>query len=409
MNQILDYNPNKSSSGGSSKSDKIVRVFAIFLALFAVCLLGVGGYSYISNKGKTEVANTPGNATEPVIEVEEQENALIIKVSHDKAIKEMVYNWNDEKESRKTYNGETEIETQINLLAGENTLNIIVTDIDGVEAKYSNTYVSDVGEDKEKPVIDTEVNGNKLIITATDETEMDFVTYRWNNDVEQKVEVEAAGQKTIQFEIEILKGKNDLMIVAVDKNNNSESKEANYTGVTKPDINITVSAEKDHVDIYIAHETGIKEVLLQINGVDQTVDLGPEVRTSANIGFEISGQKNTIKVVAISLDNTKTEAEEEIVNENFAVDDVEITIERSLENPKQANISFNSREGTKTIRLNLNDMDIPINLPDDVDPALITTGSFPIDLANGNNRITVTIVKPNDIEKTETKEIYVEE
>ena len=37
MNQILDYNPNKSSGGGTSGSDKIVRGFAVILAIFAIC------------------------------------------------------------------------------------------------------------------------------------------------------------------------------------------------------------------------------------------------------------------------------------------------------------------------------------------------------------------------------------
>ena len=41
MNQILDYNPNKSSgSGKASGSDKVVRIFAIILIVFAVCLVG---------------------------------------------------------------------------------------------------------------------------------------------------------------------------------------------------------------------------------------------------------------------------------------------------------------------------------------------------------------------------------
>ena len=35
----------------------------------------------------------------------------------------------------------------------------------------------------------------KLIVTATDETALDFVTYRWNNDEEQKVEAEGDEQK----------------------------------------------------------------------------------------------------------------------------------------------------------------------------------------------------------------------
>ena len=48
MNQILDYNSGQ-NSGGSSNSDKIVRVFAILIIIFALALCGVGIYGKIKN------------------------------------------------------------------------------------------------------------------------------------------------------------------------------------------------------------------------------------------------------------------------------------------------------------------------------------------------------------------------
>ena len=44
MNQILDFDPNKKSGGSSSGSDKVVRVFAILLVIFAIGLLSSGAY-----------------------------------------------------------------------------------------------------------------------------------------------------------------------------------------------------------------------------------------------------------------------------------------------------------------------------------------------------------------------------
>lgn len=53
MNQILDYNPNKNSgSGKSSSSDKIVRIFAVILVIFALCLVGSGIYGMYKNQKK---------------------------------------------------------------------------------------------------------------------------------------------------------------------------------------------------------------------------------------------------------------------------------------------------------------------------------------------------------------------
>ena len=103
------------------------------------------------------------------------------------------------------------MEIEVTLLAGEHTLNVKVTDIDGVESNYEELITSENGEDKIYPVISLKVDNvtKKLIVTATDETALDFVTYRWNNDEEQKVEAEGDEQKEIEFEIEILKGQND--------------------------------------------------------------------------------------------------------------------------------------------------------------------------------------------------------
>ena len=69
MNQILDYSPNKTSKkGGSSGSDKIVRVFAILLAIFAICLLGVGGYSILKNRKAMSDADS-GSVTQATVAV----------------------------------------------------------------------------------------------------------------------------------------------------------------------------------------------------------------------------------------------------------------------------------------------------------------------------------------------------
>ena len=65
MNQILDYNPNKGSSGGgSSKSDKIVRVFAVLMGIFGLFLLGNAAYSlYKNNQQSATVEQAPAKAS----------------------------------------------------------------------------------------------------------------------------------------------------------------------------------------------------------------------------------------------------------------------------------------------------------------------------------------------------------
>ena len=74
MNQILDYNPNKSSGGRPSGggSDGLVRIFAIGLILFAICLVIGGAYGVYNNREKEEKPAV--TVTEAKIEVEQKED-----------------------------------------------------------------------------------------------------------------------------------------------------------------------------------------------------------------------------------------------------------------------------------------------------------------------------------------------
>ena len=88
MNQILEYNPVKNSGGGSSGSDKIVRVFAVILAIFAICLLAGGAYGIYKNNSKS---NLPAQAaTKAQINIEQKETTAVIKVKHDKVIEKLI-------------------------------------------------------------------------------------------------------------------------------------------------------------------------------------------------------------------------------------------------------------------------------------------------------------------------------
>ena len=128
MNQILDYNPNKSSGGGkTSSSDKVVRVFAVLMFIFGLFLLGNAGYSLYKDKQKENViADAPVKAE---ITVEKGETAATIKIRHDKAIETVIHSWDNDKETTEKGNGESTMEITVPLAAGEHTLNIKVIDI----------------------------------------------------------------------------------------------------------------------------------------------------------------------------------------------------------------------------------------------------------------------------------------
>ena len=276
MNQILDYMPNHKSnkSGGS---DKVVRVFAIILILFAFGLISVVGYGMLANKN--DVNQEVQQKTQANITVEVKDAQVTISVTHDKNIQKLIYSWNTS--SEKTIKGSGKyMEETINAPAGDNTLHIKVIDEIGTETTYDEEVSSEQGVDIINPVIELKVTEDKkLKIIATDETALDFMTYRWNEEEEQTVYAEE-GSKEVSTEIEILKGENDLTVVAVDGSSNTTTETKSFTGLTKPEIVVTLSADGSSIDIAATHENGIESVAFNFNNVDYNVDIGNDKPTS---------------------------------------------------------------------------------------------------------------------------------
>ncbi len=398
MNQILDYNPNKGSGGGgSSNSDKIVRVFAVLIAIFGLFLLGNAGYSIYKDKTNEQaIAETPAKAE---ITVEQGETQATVKVVHTKAIDTIIYSWDNDKEYTVTGDGESTKEFTVTIAAGEHALNIKVTDVDGNETKHEEVIFSETGEDKVKPVVEIDVTSDKKVrITATDETELSYVTYRWNDENEVKIPASLESKQRIEFDIEIKKGTHNLTVCAVDTNNNVVSKMEKFAGVTKPDVRITVSVDKKSIDVYSFHENGIRAILLNINGQDYDVGIPEGNPTEVSFNVALPSGDNHVKVTAISVDQTETVAEETV---KAAEDVIEMSIEQLPDVADKVQLKANCAAGIKELKLNVNDVDYDLGLqvenPTDV--------SFELPLVEGNNKITFTVISVNGTEKVEVKEI----
>lgn len=302
MNQILDYAPNHKSkkSGGS---DKVVRVFAIILILFAIALIGIVVYGMIANKN--EINSETAQITYANIAVEQKEAQVTVKVTHDKNIQKLVYSWNESSE-RTIKGSEKYMEETIDVPAGDNTLHIKVIDQNGVETTHDEEISSEQGVDIINPIIELKVIDRKLQIKVTDETALDFMTYRWNEEEEETVYAEE-GSKEIVQEIEILKGENDLTVVAVDASSNTTTETKAFIGLTKPEIKVTLSQDGSSIDIVATHENGIESVAYNLNNVNYNVDIGEGTPTN----IQLPPQKldvgyNRIIITVKSVDGTET-------------------------------------------------------------------------------------------------------
>jgi hypothetical protein len=398
MNQILDYNPNKSTKG-SSGSDKIVRFFAIVLIIFALCLVASGIYKMYSRS--TETNENVATVQDAEINTIQTDSTLQISVVHTVAIEKLVYSWNNSSETTVKGTGDTTLEKEIPLPAGTNLFHAKVIDVDGNETTYEKQFTAVNGADILNPVITLKVTDDrKLKITVTDETELDFITYRWNYDDE--VVIEATGdKKTIETEIDILKGSNDITVVAVDSSSNTTTETKNYTGLTNPEITLTLSADKTTVKVEVKHENGIKGITGSLNGQDFNVDGIEEGTTSLNFDLALSEGTNQVKVVATSVDATSKTAEQEFTygieeteeTTNNTASDVQdttkpqVSITQETENNKKAYFELKYENGLKSAVLELNGQSYDVNLPENA-----TDVNFELDLADGENSIMITVV-----------------
>ncbi len=268
MNQILQVEYKKNN--GPVEIKKIVIFFAIAIIIFAIVLIGLGSYIMATQKEKKENNNTILENTKPEINITQEEENIIVDITHNQPLQKITYNWNDEEEKTIQTNNQQSISETIELPFGTNTLNITVTDINGNESKFQKEYVV---EGNGKPVIDLKLTtDNKIKIIAQDNTNMQYVIYQWNNDEEKRVEVDANNLTTIEEVIEIPLGQNTLKVQAVNTNNVSSAKELEVKGIKGPEV--TFKKQGDDLLIRAEDEVGMKIINFKFNGQKYQINYG---------------------------------------------------------------------------------------------------------------------------------------
>ena len=324
MNQILDYNNNSNHSNSNNfnsnnynnnnnfkkndGSDTIVRVFAVLIMIFAIVLVSVVGYGMFSNNNKSnsdDSASNQENEGHAKISVNIDGDEAIIEVTNDVKIKQLIYGWNSSSERTIDCDGKYVKET-IDILAGDNSLFIKVIDENGLETTANENISSEKGIDMLDPVIELSVTEEKkLKIVAKDETALDFITIRWNDDEEETIYADE-GSKELEKEIEILKGENDLTVIAVDTSNNTTRENKSFKGLTKPEIKVELVDDGSKINIKAMHENGIKLVKLNFNNNDYDVDIGDDNPKQIEFEQPLETGYNRIIVTVKSVDDTET-------------------------------------------------------------------------------------------------------
>jgi len=298
LNQILFINDKK---GNGTDINKIIKFFAIVLIIFGLIMAGQGTYA-MAQKSKEK------NAIPDLSVQNLNDGNISIIVIHNKEIDTITYSWNDEEQEEIGGAGRMEIEEKIPAKGGTNTLKVTAIDIEGKSNVFENQYTI---EDNIDPELNLEIKGNKIKVTATDETEIAYITYRWNEEDEEKIE--ADGEVEIVEEINIKSGTNKITVVAVDSNNNMTEETEEIKGLSKPSIDAW--KEEGQLILKITHEQGIRKIKVKYNGEES--EYGEDATKNEKeitLRFNLKQGDNHVDVWAYSTEDTQELAPAEFLN-----------------------------------------------------------------------------------------------
>ncbi len=239
MNQILITGEEKVKVKKEKKVlpiKVIVSFFAICIMILGICMISGGVYA------KDKINDVVEANAKPQVDINRNDdnNTVEINIKHIRGIKQISYRWNDEEENVIDGKNQKNISETIDLIGGQNTLTVTITEENGQSVTYEKQYkVGNI------PVIKLEAVSNGVQLNSTSETKIDYIVYNWDDGEEQKIEV---GNTSYEGIINAPKGKHILKIRVVDVNQMEAKKEQEVVGDTEP----TATVKPQYVDGKVA-------------------------------------------------------------------------------------------------------------------------------------------------------------
>ena len=183
MNQILITGEEKVKVKKEKKVlpiKVIVSFFAICIMILGICMISGGVYA------KDKINDVVEANAKPQVDINRNDdnNTVEINIKHIRGIKQISYRWNDEEENVIDGKNQKNISETIDLIGGQNTLTVTITEENGQSVTYEKQYkVGNI------PVIKLEAVSNGVQLNSTSETKIDYIVYNWDDGEEQKIEV----------------------------------------------------------------------------------------------------------------------------------------------------------------------------------------------------------------------------
>ena len=324
MNQILVTNDKEKAQVTLMKP--VIKFFCVVAIVFALILIGEGGYHLYTNLNKDD------SYPKPVIIPEQNGSDVTLKISSEIGISKVLYSWNDGENMEYKGEGRKILSFETAIPQGKNVLNMSVVDVEGHKTRFEGITIEfSESNDSKKPRISIEAKDGKLSITATDETEMERITYQWNDEKATAIAAVTTGGKQTEItkEIEVKEGENDLTVVAVDKAGNKETitkkiSSANIAKVdekpkdtTKPKIAVENAAPK--IVITATDETELDYITYQWeDGEAVKVQASGEDRKTIKQEINVEKGTKTLTITAVDKSGNKETQKKKIVGSNGA-------------------------------------------------------------------------------------------
>lgn len=307
MNQILvlenktKKKKNKSRRSGPIEIKNIVRFFAVVLIIFAMVMIGHSSYAIYRD--------AKGNNTDELAEINitRVNDTLLVDVQSTYVIDKFKYSWRSSQQTSIPEES-TSFQEEIILPSDNNILTIVLEDETGRATTYTKEIILD-GIDIIKPSIDIEQGqGSSVVVTATDEMQIEYMTYRINDGEEIKIDKNNVEDKTIKYAVtDIPRGENIIYVTAVDSFGNTEQIEQTIIVSSEmPTINsIDIDEESGKILIQASDVDGLQSIEVNLNGaVYQMNDIN---RTEATFSLNLRQGTNTLSIKLTNVNGLSAE------------------------------------------------------------------------------------------------------
>lgn len=305
MNQILMVENKKKKknklSGEKADIRNVARFFAIAIIIFAICLIGRSSYAIYQDARGRDTSNMP------TINITRVNDTITVTANSTTPMTYLRYNWNNGEETAIPVDATTVAE-EIVLPIENSTLYITIEEETGRAIKYAKEFLVE-GMDISKPTIDiAEENESNVKITATDETQMAYITYKINDGEEIRIDKSESEDKTMNYVLKLSRGENKVVITATDTSGNVGTLEKTVIVSATPTVQYEQQANT--LIVTIQDLDGIKDVEINLNG---QVYAGKDInQKEMKAPFPLQEGTNTIRIKVTNINGLVAEDVKEI-------------------------------------------------------------------------------------------------